>query len=313
MTDQTEEAVILHKKYIAIGVIVLVIIAVGVVSYLIGSQNTQITGGIIGAGQKQSCPFECCINDKNYENRICQGSNYQCINNKCVKTNCPYECCIEGEYSVKTCPTDYDCQNNKCVAIDSDKDGLTDIEEKQLGTNLNLYDSDGDTLSDYQEVKVLKTSPLNTNTDRDRYNDNLDPNPTTKNSASLSVQTINKEWNWDIVNIGILIGTLGLGGALNPDLVIANPSTTITVSNDGNDYSSYVNFEIIFEIANNEIDRQKISLSKINVGDKITDTYSKEIKIRDIPETIFNVVIDYINRQTTNWDIKTKNVNYEKF
>ncbi|MFH1233826.1 MAG: hypothetical protein V1649_04235 [Patescibacteria group bacterium] len=55
--------------------------------------------------------------------------------------------------------------------IDTDKDGLTDEEEKQLGTDPNSIDSDNDGLSDREEVKVYGTNPLNADTDGDGYED----------------------------------------------------------------------------------------------------------------------------------------------
>jgi len=53
------------------------------------------------------------------------------------------------------------------VTNDADHDGLTDEEEKSLGTNPNLVDTDHDGLSDYDEVKVYKTNPLKPDTDGD--------------------------------------------------------------------------------------------------------------------------------------------------
>ncbi len=54
---------------------------------------------------------------------------------------------------------------------DSDQDGLTDDEEKQLGTNPNSVDSDDDGLFDREEVKVYQTDPLNSDTDGDGFSD----------------------------------------------------------------------------------------------------------------------------------------------
>jgi hypothetical protein len=56
-------------------------------------------------------------------------------------------------------------------SIDTDSDGLTDAEEKQLGTNINSSDSDGDGLFDREEAKVYKTNPLDPDTDKDGYQD----------------------------------------------------------------------------------------------------------------------------------------------
>ena len=56
-------------------------------------------------------------------------------------------------------------------AIDSDQDGLTDEEEKKLGTDINLVDSDADGLFDKEEVRVYKTDPLKKDTDGDGHLD----------------------------------------------------------------------------------------------------------------------------------------------
>jgi hypothetical protein len=55
--------------------------------------------------------------------------------------------------------------------VDSDSDGLTDAEEKTLGTNINIIDTDNDGLSDYEEVKIYRTNPLSADTDGDGYLD----------------------------------------------------------------------------------------------------------------------------------------------
>lgn len=54
---------------------------------------------------------------------------------------------------------------------DSDQDGLSDQEEKELGTNPNSVDSDDDGLFDREEVKVYKTDPMDADTDGDGYLD----------------------------------------------------------------------------------------------------------------------------------------------
>ncbi|MBR3084748.1 MAG: S-layer homology domain-containing protein [Oscillospiraceae bacterium] len=54
---------------------------------------------------------------------------------------------------------------------DHDEDGLTNIEEQTVGTNSSFTDTDGDGLSDYVEVKVYQTDPLNPDSDRDGLTD----------------------------------------------------------------------------------------------------------------------------------------------
>jgi hypothetical protein len=55
--------------------------------------------------------------------------------------------------------------------IDSDKDGLDDIREKELGTDPNNADTDKDGLKDGDEVIIWHTNPLNPDTDGDGYLD----------------------------------------------------------------------------------------------------------------------------------------------
>lgn len=54
--------------------------------------------------------------------------------------------------------------------LDTDADGLIDIEEIRLGTDINNFDTDGDGLSDGDEI-VYGTNPLNPDTDGDSYLD----------------------------------------------------------------------------------------------------------------------------------------------
>lgn len=55
--------------------------------------------------------------------------------------------------------------------VDSDKDGLDDVREQELGTDPNKTDTDSDGLTDGDEVLIWKTNPLNPDTDGDSYMD----------------------------------------------------------------------------------------------------------------------------------------------
>jgi outer membrane protein OmpA-like peptidoglycan-associated protein len=54
---------------------------------------------------------------------------------------------------------------------DSDADGLTDNEEKKIGTDPKKADTDGDGVSDYEEFYTHQTNPLKADTDGDGLND----------------------------------------------------------------------------------------------------------------------------------------------
>ncbi len=54
---------------------------------------------------------------------------------------------------------------------DEDQDGLTTAQERRLGTNPKVGDTDGDGLSDGEEVKKYRTNPLRMDTDGDGLKD----------------------------------------------------------------------------------------------------------------------------------------------
>src|SRR6185436_12656351 len=76
---------------------------------------------------------------------------------------------------------------------DQDQDGLTALQEFQLGTNVRVADSDGDGLSDGEEVAAgadgFVTNPLNADTDGDGLRDGLEvlagSSPTDPNDRNL--------------------------------------------------------------------------------------------------------------------------------
>lgn len=86
---------------------------------------------------------------------------------------------------------------------DTDNDGLDDVREDDLGTDPLNWDTDGDELSDGDEVIVWKTKPLNPDTDGDTFADGVEmkngynPNgpgklfepPTSATSTGASVNT----------------------------------------------------------------------------------------------------------------------------
>jgi subtilisin family serine protease len=86
--------------------------------------------------------------------------------------------------------TDGDSLGNACDN-DDDNDGLSDSLEMSIGTNPLLIDSDGDTLSDFDEVSYdgnpgsyspgQDLNPLRTDTDSDSFRDDTDPIPLTFN------------------------------------------------------------------------------------------------------------------------------------
>jgi hypothetical protein len=86
--------------------------------------------------------------------------------------------------------TDGDGLGDACDT-DADNDGLTNVFENSIGTNLLLVDTDGDGLSDYAEVAYdgdptaytpgSDLNPLSGDTDGDGVPDGSDPSPLVSN------------------------------------------------------------------------------------------------------------------------------------
>lgn len=60
------------------------------------------------------------------------------------------------------------------TTLDTDSDGLTDAQERTLGTDINNADTDNDGLFDGEEYKIYKTDPLNLDTDGDTFSDGIE-------------------------------------------------------------------------------------------------------------------------------------------
>jgi len=91
---------------------------------------------------------------------------------------------------------------------DMDNDGLTNLQEFEYGTNPFCIDTDGDGLTDYEEIFIYGTDPLNPDTDGDGLPDGLeifygmDPNkPDTLGDGKLdgdrvfAVTQTSEDWN----------------------------------------------------------------------------------------------------------------------
>ena len=78
----------------------------------------------------------------------------------------------------------------RVLGADTDGDGLSDADElATYGTNPSLADTDDDGLSDGEEINTFGTDPLNEDTDGDGLIDGLDPSPQAVNLAPVAGST----------------------------------------------------------------------------------------------------------------------------
>jgi outer membrane protein OmpA-like peptidoglycan-associated protein len=100
---------------------------------------------------------------------------------------------------------------------DADGDGLSNDEERRLGTNPYLVDTDGDGLSDFEEVRVHKSNPLVVDTDGDNLTDFEEVHST--NSSPIKRDTD--------------------GDGLTDDVEVARGSNPRLVDTDGDGLTDY--------------------------------------------------------------------------
>ncbi|MEQ8677293.1 MAG: Calx-beta domain-containing protein [Aggregatilineales bacterium] len=105
--------------------------------------------------------------------------------------------------------------------LDTDGDGLSDYDEiNSHGTNPNDRDSDDDNLNDGYEINTSRTNPLNPDTDGDGFPDGADPNPLATPPPTP-----------DVISSQAAASGQTLAAATQD--AIANPSPTITPSPTG--------------------------------------------------------------------------------
>lgn len=100
---------------------------------------------------------------------------------------------------------------------DPDCDGLTNDEERRLGTDPYRYDTDGDGLSDFEEARVFQSNPLAVDTDGDNLTDFEEVDKT--NSSPIRKDTD--------------------GDGLTDDVEVARGTNPRLVDTDGDGISDY--------------------------------------------------------------------------
>ncbi len=124
---------------------------------------------------------------------------------------------------------------------DDDEDGLTNAQEARLGTDPNVADTDGDGLSDGEEVRRYRTDPLRGDTDGDGLSDGdevmkyrTDPNQVDTDGDGLSDGDEVMKYGTDPLKIDTDGDTLSDG-----DEVLKHKTDPLKVDTDGDGLSDW--------------------------------------------------------------------------
>lgn len=116
-------------------------------------------------------------------------------------------------------------------ADDSDTDGLTDIREKELGTDPQKADTDHDGIIDSAEVETTKTDPLKADTDGDTLLDGaeieLGLEPLKSDSKGDGVNDAERELNYEVKKNNVTLKVTGKGN-INATSVDESKNTTFS-------------------------------------------------------------------------------------
>jgi hypothetical protein len=134
-------------------------------------------------------------------------------------------------------------QNAIDAQEDADRDGLTNLQEFQQGTDMRRADSDGDGLSDGDEFNLHHTNPLVADTDGDGLSDGLEiqtaSNPLDPNSFNLAraLQSMQVTPGQVVLIVNSIIGEASQQLAVTGRLIDGN-SINLASRSRGTNYSS---------------------------------------------------------------------------
>lgn len=206
---------------------------------------------------------------------------------------------------------------------------------KYTGNVPSEPDSDGDGLSDIEE-KRLGTDPFNKNTDGDRYPDGkeieLGLDPKKPNSAKISYVKINPKENyheWVLIRnsakiAGVLIacGSGNLGACASTSVSVFNKIDSIIdetiytssgefiLTNVGDDHTNFINFDIIYSIGDEILKVEPKHSEKVNPNERVIAPYIYEFKIKDIKHVFWDMIF---NRKKIDVKIDENSLDYETY
>lgn len=163
---------------------------------------------------------------------------------------------VPGQYTIKLIVNDGEFDSEPALVIitietplDSDGDGIFDHIEIREGTDPSNPDTDGDTLSDGDEVYKYLTDPLKADTDGDTFDDGTEvaANTDPKDPASFPVTdkpkvTIVSPINGAVINSDVVQVEGSLEGPANTGVSVNGHAATIIKTNGSRSF--YVNVPI---------------------------------------------------------------------
>ena len=179
-------------------------------------------------------------------------------------------------------------QLNLPADIDSDGDGLKDVEEKKYGTETGNVDTDMDGITDYEEVMTYKTNPKKVDTDNDGVSDGdeirFHLNPTQSDSRGDGIKDGNRKITNDLENkeLGVKIKINGIASRVNADI---NEYSNKIMSKDNAFLSKVVDIKSDnkFDLAYAEFnfDKSKVDRSQ-NIGLYTLNKYDEWEEVKDV-------------------------------
>ncbi len=184
---------------------------------------------------------------------------------------------------------------------DSDNDGLTNVKEKELGTNPYSADTDGDGVQDNIEIEKTKTDPLKIDTDGDGINDgdelDLGLDPLKIDSKDDGIKDSDRTLTYSIDE-----STLGVSIKINGKGNIA--STTI----DKIKNSTFASMDGLIDTVYNFYTTGTIESAIVTIKYNIEDVVAKNLDEKNLTLYYFNEETKELEALPTIVDTENKTI-----